>query len=1014
MKSKKRFNVKRLLTLFFALFSSIAMVFISMPKAKAADTTVYRELTDLRFEVSDLVEAYNEAGGTGMVSLDSGWIFNAGEISNVDMATPYTYFCIASNTSLFTITRASGDQRNLKIAKLEYSFDHYTYSENFTGVMVVVNTNTTLYNGTDLSKEITFESGKTPFLFGINKKSGTGGQYYPKDLVIKVYEAVDVKAITLNNDGATTAGTDKIYYFESKFYLDAACTKEMTATKNPITKPTKTGYDFDGYYKGSTQYINENGYLVNTVYSEDMNLTASWIAHQTTITFNKVLADATGTSSVVATYGEAMPAITPPEKGGYTFDGYYIGNYDDWYYSSDGSSTREWNIDEVEYTLTAEWFVNSYNITLDFNGGIPVPYYGYYETNAGQMQPQSQSFGLSSPTKTGYDFAGWETTYPGTSMDGLTLRIAADTYGNFTVTALWTPKKYELTFDLGEGSGTAPTGLLADYETDMPAYGEDAPTLDGYTFDGFYDEENGVGTKYYNADLSSANKWDKTNGATLYAFYKKTIIYEVIGYNGDYDRTAKKVTINLTDPSDTSYIKFSNDGGETYTVNYEDRPAFTNVGEYDVYYQIEAPGYTTVTRVEHISIKRVDRSNLEALIDTATAFYNEIKDDYPTVANEISIAINHANDFNEEDNLLPEEVEEERLALLDAFNTAKGKVAIEKIDAIQPVTCTDECKALIDEALNYYNDLTDAQKEIVGEDAYKELLHDLEIYTHVKNFYNLVEAISAPTNTKAYKDQVSAARNAYNALTDDEEKPLVDENILKTLEIYEEISNYFAKVNDVTNATNYSDYVSKVATARSTYNALSNDAKAMISKVDYQVLLDQEAAKEAIDKVNNIGNVEYTDGCKTKIDTARVGYDTLTDSQKAFVNNINYQELVDAEHIYEAMEKIENIGEVKNNPDSKEKIKEAREYYDSLTEGQKNKLGDDYLKRLADAENKYKSLNKGVNGWLIALIILACLLVLGGLFFIILIIKRKKDDDNNQNGNKEANEEVENVSDEKA
>ena len=48
----------------------------------------------------------------------------------------------------------------------------------------------------------------------------------------------------------------------------------------------------------------------------------------------------------------------------------------------------------------------------------------------------------------------------------------------------------------------------------------------GYAFMGFYDEEGGSGTKYYNADGSSAHNWDKntTEGTTLYAYYKKAEI----------------------------------------------------------------------------------------------------------------------------------------------------------------------------------------------------------------------------------------------------------------------------------------------------------------------------------------------------------------------------------------------------------------------------------------------------------------------------------------------------------
>ena len=39
------------------------------------------------------------------------------------------------------------------------------------------------------------------------------------------------------------------------------------------------------------------------------------------------------------------------------------------------------------------------------------------------------------------------------------------------------------------------------------------------TFNGYYESPNGVGTKYYNADGTSANNWDKTQSATIYAYW---------------------------------------------------------------------------------------------------------------------------------------------------------------------------------------------------------------------------------------------------------------------------------------------------------------------------------------------------------------------------------------------------------------------------------------------------------------------------------------------------------------
>ena len=89
--------------------------------------------------------------------------------------------------------------------------------------------------------------------------------------------------ITLDNKSATTAGTTAIYEkYNTGIYLDGALTKAMTTSINAITKPSKTGYTFKGYYTKENgqgdQIINENGYITdkitNTTYTANITLYA--------------------------------------------------------------------------------------------------------------------------------------------------------------------------------------------------------------------------------------------------------------------------------------------------------------------------------------------------------------------------------------------------------------------------------------------------------------------------------------------------------------------------------------------------------------------------------------------------------------------------------------------------------------------------------------------------------------------------------------------------------------------
>ena len=63
---------------------------------------------------------------------------------------------------------------------------------------------------------------------------------------------------------------------------------------------------------------------------------------------------------------------------------------------------------------------------------------------------------------------------------------------------------------------------------------------------------------------------------------------------------------------------------------------------------------------------------------------------------------------------------------------------------------------------------------------------------------------------------------------------------------------------------------------------------------------DQDAADAVMEKIGAIGEVEYTDESKQKIDDAREAYDDLTDAQKDLVTN--YDTLTDAETKYTLLE----------------------------------------------------------------------------------------------------------------
>ena len=99
--------------------------------------------------------------------------------------------------------------------------------------------------------------------------------------------------------------------------------------------------------------------------------------------------------------------------------------------------------------------------------------------------------------------------------------VSGKTYLNYvTLNYTKTANSYDVTLAPNGGSGSNQT-VSATYANGMPTTLKVGgaivkPSMTGYTFAGYFDATSG-GTKYYNADLSSAKDWDKASTATLSA-----------------------------------------------------------------------------------------------------------------------------------------------------------------------------------------------------------------------------------------------------------------------------------------------------------------------------------------------------------------------------------------------------------------------------------------------------------------------------------------------------------------
>ena len=145
---------------------------------------------------------------------------------------------------------------------------------------------------------------------------------------------------------------------------------------------------------------------------------------------------------------------------------------------------------DAEVTFTANWTINTYVYVYVSS----VDEYGN-ETTAEATVEYDDEFTLSSPTRLGYTFAGWNVT----GMDSNTHKIGGSdstatslsastatkfqylraTDGRVVFVATWTAKTYKLKYTLNSGTAGANHPSSATYGTEFALSN---PTRTGYTF----------------------------------------------------------------------------------------------------------------------------------------------------------------------------------------------------------------------------------------------------------------------------------------------------------------------------------------------------------------------------------------------------------------------------------------------------------------------------------------------------------------------------------------------------
>ena len=272
-------------------------------------------------------------------------------------------------------------------------------------------------------------------------------------------------------------------------------------------------------------------------------------------------------------------------RTGYTFNGYKIKGTQTLVYDANGTfvcpiTKVACSTDNTQYVslqapgdivLEAVWTANIYTVQFDKQSGSG----GTASVNATYDSAMPSA---TAPSRTGYTFMGYFTEPNGGGTQYYDENMVSVSYWNITTNpstlyAKWTVKQYTVNLDKQGGTGGT-SSVTVNYDSAMPS--ATAPSRTGYTFKGYYSEQNGGGTQYYAEDMNSAHNWDiDTNPSTLYAKWeanKCTINLDKQGgsggtayVTGTYDSAMPSATApSRTGYTFAGYYTSPNGGGTQY------------------------------------------------------------------------------------------------------------------------------------------------------------------------------------------------------------------------------------------------------------------------------------------------------------------------------------------------------------------------------------------------------------------------------------------------------------------
>ncbi|MBQ2903088.1 MAG: InlB B-repeat-containing protein [Clostridia bacterium] len=418
---------------------------------------------------------------------------------------------------------------------------------------------------------------------------------------------------------------DGAVYGEVKEYAEGAA---IVAPADP----SKTGYTFAGWNP-----------TVGTMGSADITFTAQWTAKTYNVSYYKETTDTTAYQTLTATFDAAYSLPTAPTKLGYTFS--------KWVDASGADMPAKHTV-AADVKFYASWTAGTFNATFKANGGTfadgstekvvptvfgqaivapeaPTKAGGVFEgwsPEVGNMTAEGMTFTAQwsaaqigvyfmdgetqlaaltgdsgsdiaamspNPSKDGYTFKGWQYADGSTADFPITLGIEP-----VYVYAVWEAKSYYIEFYDASGNWLDGGNQLCG----NPIVAPTAPTVNGSTFIGWFDEDGNampetvpaVDNQVYHARYEAAKYT-----ATFYVDSTKAEIHDT--YEGTYQSV---IPAPETPVKEGHTFKHWSQEGRTTKVNFTATAPKMPVNGINYVGQWTVNSYDIVYYVDNVEVNR--------------------------------------------------------------------------------------------------------------------------------------------------------------------------------------------------------------------------------------------------------------------------------------------------------------------------------------------------------------------------------------------------------------------------